>query len=237
MNVLNRIVMVLLILALMALAAVMFYDPQRALEAGTWGMDMARDGVLSIASAQTLYYRIALAVLGLLLFVLLILELRRTRKKSVRIRTEGSGKASIGVESVTQSLAYRIDELPGVRDAKPRISSRGKDVTVSVELHTSPSVNVPNVTNQVVALAHEIIETQLGVKIHGPVEVVVAHEPFPRGSMSPAPNTRPVARPQSSSGPMIPPAARPPVSGPVSGPRTIGERPSSSEAPRRPDGQ
>jgi len=150
------------------------------------GLTRVQESGFFSSASQNRYYLGGVGAAALILLVLLILEIRKTRKKAVRIRTEGNGRARIGVDSVMQSLAYRIDELPGVRDAKPRVTSRGNDVDIAIDLHTSPTVNVPGVTAQIVNLAHEIIETQLGVKIHGKVQVNVAHEPFPRGTMAPA---------------------------------------------------
>ncbi|MBC7236858.1 MAG: hypothetical protein H5T69_13545 [Chloroflexi bacterium] len=80
-------------------------------------------------------------------------------------------------------MEYRIDELPGVRSANTHIVSRGRDVDVAIDLDTSPSVNIPVLTDQIVNLAHEIVEKQLGVKIHGKVNIRVRHEPYPRGTM------------------------------------------------------
>jgi hypothetical protein len=214
MNVFNRIVMVLLILALMALGVLLITMPLRAIDtladviASTRGLSVFTDNALYT------YFVIGVGLLVVFLFILLILELRQPRQKTVRIRTEGDGRARIGVESVTQSLAYRIDELPGVRNARPRINSRGNDVDVAIDLDTSPSVNVPSVTGEVVKLAHEIIETQLGVKIHGPVQVNVSHEPFPRGTMAPGAGTAvgvetgslPVVPPPTRRPPVVPPA-------------------------------
>lgn len=226
MNVFNRIVMVLLILGLLALSAVMFFTPQIAMDNTVAAISGLRDSAL-FESGQNTMYLAGVAVIALVLFILLILEIRKSRQKSVRIKTEGNGKARIGVDSVVQSLAYRIDELPGVRDAKARVTSRGNDVAVAVDLHTSPTVNVPAVTAQIVNLAHEIIETQLGVKIHGKVEVNVAHEPFPRGTMAgtaPRPEAAAKARPES----VIPPVS-------VAGPRQpTAPRPDPYPAPQTP---
>jgi len=212
MNVFNRIVMILLILGLLALCVVMLVEPQAAVETAIYLLsNLQASGYISGGGLDT-YYVVGVAIAVVVLLMLLFLEVRRGRKKSVRIKTEGNGQARIGVDSVVQSLVYRIDELPGVRDAKAHITSRGNDVAVVVDLHTSPTVNVPAVTGQVVKLAHEIIEAQLGVKIHGKVQVNVAHEPFPRGTMAPgAPTPRPEAkaRPETMIPPLAPEAQRP----------------------------
>lgn len=183
MNVFNRIVMILLILFGLAAAVALAVFNVAA-------FDIMRQYVDAIQQSLFIdqYYMIYLAVLAvkaLLLLLLLVLEVRRPRQKTVRIRTKGGGKARLGVDSVMQSLEFRIDELAGVRKVHPRIISRGRDVEVTIDLDTSPSVNVPVLTDQIIDLCHDIVEGQLGVKIRGKVVVNVKHEPYPRGTMPP----------------------------------------------------
>jgi hypothetical protein len=183
MNTFNRIVMVVLILVLLAVAVLVLTMPWEVARVLRQSGEFLSDAIYD----DTFYFTMiaVAAVVAFLLLVLLWLELRRRRRKTVRIKTEGRGRASLGVESVEQSLEYRIDELAGVRDVNTRIKSRGRDVDVNINLNTSPSVNVPVLTQQIVDLAHDIIEGQLGVKIHGKVHIDVKHEPYPRGTMPP----------------------------------------------------
>ncbi|NLG28146.1 MAG: alkaline shock response membrane anchor protein AmaP, partial [Chloroflexi bacterium] len=123
------------------------------------------------------------AAILLLLLVLLYLEIRKTQHKAVRIQTQDGGNARLDISSVAQSVEYRVDELAGVRKVKTRITSRGKDVDVAVDLDTSPSVNIPALTDQIIAMTHEIVEGQLGIRIHGRPVINIKHEPYPRGTM------------------------------------------------------
>ena len=180
MNVLNRILMVLLILALLAAVVFLVRDPLAvAMFVQTWA---ARFWELLFVQQFYQYFLIGMGVLGLILLLLLWGELRRGRRKTVRIRNK-LGKANLDVQSVMQSLEYRIDELAGVRKVHPKVVSRGSDVDVTIDLDTSPSVNVPVLTQQIMELCRDIVETQLGVKIHGKVQVNITHEPYPRGTM------------------------------------------------------
>lgn len=183
MNVFNRIIMIVCILVSLAVVALVMRDP-------LWAIDMARTGLdafeLAVFSEQSYY--IFLAATGfyeLVLVILFWLEVRRTKRKTVRIKTRGGGKAQLGVQSVAESLEYRIDELAGVRKVEPHIVSRGRDVQVRIDLDTSPSVNIPVLTDQIMDLCHDIVVGQLGVKIHGKVVINVRHEPYPRGTMAP----------------------------------------------------
>ncbi len=181
MNIFNRIAMVLIILALFALVVLLLLFPREVAL------------VIQGAMASTLdllntgqFFVIFVAICGIVLLVLLILlwlELRHSQLKTVRITAAKSGDAQLGVQSVAQSLENRIDELAGVRKVDAQVASHGKDVEVLLNMDTSPSVNVPMLSDQIVELTRNIVETQLGLKIRGKVRINIRHEPYPRGAM------------------------------------------------------
>jgi hypothetical protein len=187
MNVFNRVIVIVSILVWLAVAVVIMLLPVDAADLAVYYIGQFRQAVFG-----SLFYTYLMAVGGAKLLVLLILlwlEVRRPHSRTARIKIKGGGTARLEVGSVAQSLEYRIDELAGVRKVHPRIASRGRDVAVRIDLDTSPSVNIPVLTSQIIDMAHDIIEGQLGVKIHGKVEINVKHEPYPRGTM---PSTGPL---------------------------------------------
>jgi uncharacterized membrane protein len=52
-------------------------------------------------------------VLAIVWLVLFVLEVRRSRRKTVRIKTASDGVAQLGIESVAQSLEYASMSWPG----------------------------------------------------------------------------------------------------------------------------
>ncbi len=183
MNIFNRIMMILLILLGLAVLGFMLYASMyvQLLDVAREELDFFKESLLS----DTLFYYAFVAaclLVGLVLLVLFVLEVRRPRYKMVRIKSAGGGDARLAVQSVAQSLEYRIDELPGVRAVQPRIISRGGDVEVMIGLDTSPSVNIPVLTAQISDLCQEIVESQLGLKLHGRVRLNIRHEPYARGT-------------------------------------------------------
>jgi hypothetical protein len=183
MNVFNRIVMVLCLLLMLAAAVALIAFPLDSVAAVRACIDRFEQAMFN---DQFFYIFLgAAAALGLVALLLVILEFGKPRKKSVRIKTKGGGNAVLGIDSVAQSLEYRIDELAGVRKVQSRIVSRGRDVEVTIDLDTSPSVNVPVLTDQIIDMCHDIVEQQLGVRIRGKVGVNVRHEPYPRGTVAP----------------------------------------------------
>ena len=238
MNVFNRIVMVLGILLLIALLAYVLILPNYASDSADIGLKYFGENyaryfeedqpVLPFGVAGQLFatiFPVAGGVAVLVLIVLLVLEVRRPRRKVVRIKTQGGSYARLEVGSVAQSLEYRVDELAGVRKVKTHIVSRGKDVDVTLDLDTSPSVNIPVLTDQIIALCHDIVEGQLGIHIHGRPVINIKHEPYPRGTM---PSTKPLGSEAVSATP--PMANAPKVQAPSYGASLgLGEAPAADE--------
>ncbi len=229
MRIFNRIVMIIGILLLLFVALVLMIRPLEAIDWMRMWLDYFEE---SIFDATFFYiYLGVLAGLVLILLIILWLEIRRSRRKTVRIKTKSGGTAELGTQSVAQSLEYRIDELAGVRHVKTHVKSRGRNVEINIDLDTSPSVNIPVLTDQVMDLAHEIVEKQLGVPIHGRVNLRVRHEPYPRGTM-------PVSGAMGEEA-IVPPGRTKPKPAPAPPPEAERERPEAApsaerEAPPKP---
>ncbi len=184
MNVFNRIVMVLILLTLIVAVAFVMMRPVTSASILLGVVHSLRDIVLLMPGSFQVSSAVGVAALVLLL-VLLGLEVRPTARRFVQVQTKGRGTANLGLESVANSLEYRIDELEGVRKVVPRLHSRGREVDIVLDVDASPSVNVPSLSEQLISLAHDIVEGQLGLKIHDAVVVNVNYEPYPRGTMPP----------------------------------------------------
>jgi hypothetical protein len=196
MNVFNRIAMIILILGLLVGVAYFTVRPLSVIATVETNLSYFKE---AIPTDQYFFMFLLTNVLLLLILVILLwMELRRPRYRTVRIKNTGAGDARLSVESVAQSLEYRVDELPGVRKVQPRVTSRGRDVDISLVLNTSPSVNVPELSAQIADLCREIVETQLGLRLHGKVAIKILHEPYPRGTMpvsAPLPKVSAPSRP------------------------------------------
>lgn len=181
MNTFNRIIMVLAIILALAVVVFIMMRPLQAVDLARVGLDRFEQALFD---AQFFYIFLAASGgIALILLILLWLELRRRRQDFVQVDIEGGGRAKLSIASVAQNLEYRIAELPGVSNVIPRIKSRGKDLDVIIDLETDPPVNIPTLSAKIVDLCRNILEDQLGVKIHNKVQVNVQHEPYPRGAM------------------------------------------------------
>ena len=184
MNAFNRVLIILLILAIIVLTAVVVIAPKESTELGRQSFETL--------GAYTDYYQspqhwplftsgriiVGGAIVLLCLFVLW-LELRRPRKKTIRAHKMAGGEAHIAVDSIAQRLAYNIDQLPDVVKVSPRITGRTRGVDVDLILETTPDIDVPMKTEEVMQVTREVVEEQMGLKL-GKVQVKIKHAPYPK---------------------------------------------------------
>ncbi|MGC9360972.1 MAG: hypothetical protein ACP5G7_11485, partial [Anaerolineae bacterium] len=123
MNVFNRIVMVILLLGLIALAVFLLVRPLQAVAWAQVNLKYFEAQVVDPAFWE-IFFLGALGAIAVLV-ILLWLEVRKRRRKTVRVRTRAKSDAQLAVESVSHSLEYRIEELAGVRKVVPKVRSYG----------------------------------------------------------------------------------------------------------------
>lgn len=176
MNVFNRIIMVLLFIAIIALVVVTLRWPFATISVIRSFLDWAQ------AQINPYTWPIMLAggiLIGLLCILLIILELRRPRRKMVPIRKVSGGKAFLLTESVARRLAWYIGRLSDVSRVTPIVWARGSGVDVRIDLETAPQVDVPMKTEEVLAVVREQVEDKMGLKLRR-VRVQVRSAPFPK---------------------------------------------------------
>lgn len=183
MNVFNRIVVILLILALMILIPLGLIFPEQAQAVLRTGADVIQLNVAwlnGLPAQNELAVRAGLSVAGLIIFLigllLLILELVRFRRRTVRLR-DGSGELT--TNGIAEHLGYYIDMLPDVVRVQPTVRSKGKTVSAALYAETAPGINVPEKSNQIRETARYVLEEQLGLQVRDEIRVVIRPASFP----------------------------------------------------------
>jgi hypothetical protein len=183
MNVFNRLIVILLLLALIVLTVIFVITPGPSLRLVTATSDWLHQGVLDYVDADPLFFAGARVVIGgaviIACLLILWLEVRRPRKKTIRAQKMAGGEARIATESVEQRLAYNIDQLPDVIKVGPRITGKSRGVDVDLLLETSPEIDVPMKTEEVMQVTREVIVERMGLKL-GKVQVRIKHAPYPK---------------------------------------------------------
>lgn len=199
MNLFNRILIILVILAVMILIPLALILPEQTEFVLSYAAQLIRlnlDWLNTLAATEQILVRLVLAVVALIVFVigllLLILEVIRIRRSTVKLK-DGSGE--LMTDSVGGHLAYSIDQLPDVIRVKPTVQSKGKSVRASLYVETGPGVNVPQKSAQIAETARQVIEEQLGLRISKEIKVVIKPVPYPQARRGRWSASRPGPRP------------------------------------------
>jgi len=184
MNAFNRLVIVVLLIAIILLVIVVAVVPRESLTLVNGFLGWTQQGVEDYMTGSQWATFAAARVLvagGIILVCLffLWLELRRPRKKTVRVQKLAGGEAHITVDSIAQRLAYSIDQLPDVIKVTPKITARSRGVDILLILETTPDIDVPMKTEEVLEVTREVVGERMGLKL-GKVQVQIKHVAFPR---------------------------------------------------------
>ncbi len=183
MSIFNRTVVILLLIALILLIAVFVIVPRDSLRLVAGTADWLYDGTADYADADPLFFAALRVIIGGALIVLCLfllwLQLRRPRKKTIRAQKLEGGEAYITVDSVEQRLAYNIDQLPEVIRVSPQVDSRSRGVDVTLLVETTPEIDLPMKTDEIMQVAREVIVERMGLKL-GKVQVKIKHAPYPK---------------------------------------------------------
>lgn len=185
MNIFNRIVSLLLLSALLTLVVLLAVFPMESLRTAQNGLSLT-SSFLERAQTDALWLftavRVLAVVLAVVLFALLLWgELRPRRPRAVRIHTESGSQASVTTESVAKRLTWHIDQLADVISVTPQVNASGKAVNVVLHLETRPEIDVPMKTEEVVAVAREVITERMGLQL-GKIDVRIKHAAYQEGA-------------------------------------------------------
>ncbi len=188
MNTFNRIVMIFLLVVLLIVSLIATVVPFAVLDALIRFLMTTRSGLESMYRAGPLVFMLAQAgiilALAIIIGTLLVLEIRRGKPPVVKVTTPEGKQAAILVDSVAMRLRYHLDQLADVIDVVPQVKAKGDLVNVTVEVITSPDVNVPMKTQEILHLLREVVEERMGLKL-GRADVRIKHAPYPGDSGAP----------------------------------------------------
>jgi uncharacterized alkaline shock family protein YloU len=175
-NVFNRVVVILLVLGIIFTMPILMIAPQPFI--GILAQQLSYIEPLVDANTQMVIVLVGVIVL-LLCALILWLELRRPSLRTVKLRGVSGGEAELTTDSVSQRLAYNIDQLADVVEVRPKVISKGKGVEVVLDLETSPDVDVPAKTEEVCQVARQVVEERMGLELRK-IRVNIKHAPYPQ---------------------------------------------------------
>ena len=201
MNVFNRVLVIILLLGLIAVLLVIAVLPTSFI---AW-LQAVGTGADALMEAPVVYIRLGVtAVLLVVAVVLLVLEVRRSKRSTVTVTQAGGSMVELGTESVARSLEYHVGQVPGVVKVLPAVTSQGKLVRVVLDLELDPLADLRAKSEEIVQLTQELLQGKLGLKLaSGGLRVKVRQAPYSRQGTG----TEPPAGQVPPTVPTEPPAA------------------------------
>lgn len=209
MNVVNRVVLVILLLAAIPICTILLVWPVPVLQAA--GLQLT--ALVDFLNSLQWYVRALLSILfaltlDIILILFLVLELRRPAPKAIRVEKATGGEVLVGVRSIADGLRYEIDQLSSVLRSRSKISARRRGVVVELDVETAAGIGVPEKAEQIVETARRVVEERMGLKLARPPRVNMRTVPYPSAPRGPARRKEaPLALPERQ-----PPEAIPPIS-------------------------
>jgi hypothetical protein len=187
MNVVNRVVLVILLLAAIPLCTILVVWPVPVLEAA--GVQLA--ALVAFLNSLQWYVRALLGILfaltlNIIFILFLVLELRRPTPKAIRVEKATGGEVLVGVRSIADGLRYEIDQLSSVLRSRSKISARRGGVVVELDVEMAAGIDVPEKAEQIVETARRVVEERMGLKLARPPRVNLRTVSYPSTPRVPA---------------------------------------------------
>jgi len=197
MNVFNRILVLILALAVLVVAFILTVWPQ------TW--TVVGEYMLYLSQYARLAYILVGILVMLLCGLLLLLEVRRPRRaKYVMVDKVTGGQARVLIDSVSRRLNYEVDLLQDVSQVKSRIDAKGRGLRVTVDVMMGPDVDVPMKTDEIIETARRMIEDHMGLKLAGKTKDAITVNIRHPKQIAPARPELPAVAPATEAPPELP---------------------------------
>lgn len=181
MNYFNRLLVVVVLLGIFACVLASAVVPFGVLSLAQQGLTQLNETLSQryLDDAQQFRLIQVLTVIGatIVLLPLLWWEIRRRGPATVRVSSGSGERATLTADSVTQRLAWHIDQLPDVVNVTPTVRSHGGAVDVKLTVRTTPDIDVPMKTDEIIAVTREVVEERMGLRL-GKVQVQINHAPY-----------------------------------------------------------
>lgn len=108
----------------------------------------------------------AFAVSFILVSLLILVgEFGPQEPSAIPLAGVAGGGATVSIDTITERIKDEVEQLSGVRMARPRVTSRRGAIEAVVELRTYPDVHLPTKADEVVQSVRRAIEEGLGVQV------------------------------------------------------------------------
>jgi hypothetical protein len=169
MNVINRLALVLICLALIAGAGAViglaWAAPQESIDwladAAGWLDDHNTDGTKALITFGS-------ALVIALALVALVMELFPQNSGEVKVTGLQVGDAVLTTQAIGQRIEEVVNQVPNVSDVRATVRAKRKGVTVALDLHVDPEANLAAVTDAACEAARDVLTDKVHVELLAP---------------------------------------------------------------------
>jgi hypothetical protein len=212
-NVLNRILMILICLTLIAAAisviVLAWTIPNDSIAALRDAVDWLDENNQDLEKALLTGIASGVAFLAL---VVLLFEMTPKTGNEVKVTDLQVGDAVLSTTAIAQRIEEAVRAVPHVADVKATVKAKGKGVAVGLDLHVDPEANLAQVTDEACQAARDVLTQRVHVGLVAPPRARLHYRELrlnrpARPVLVPAPRTELEGEPEASE----PIAAREPV--------------------------
>ena len=178
MNLFNRVVIVILLVVFLAATFLSLLSPPAVVDILRNALDQIEVTIPFyniLSGAYWAYLGVGLGII-VLCGLLLWLELRPPRRKTVEVSDAEGYRVQVSVKSITQRLQTALGGVADVSRVKPKVISRGKKVDVTLDVQVHPAVDLPLKTDEITQVTREVIQERMGISV-GKVRVKMQDGP------------------------------------------------------------
>jgi hypothetical protein len=169
MNLFNRIVLVVILVALaaggIAVAVLTWTLPNESIEklgdAVQWLSDNNQELERALVAAVAL-------LISVIAIALLLFELVPRNWTEVKVTDVQTGDAYLSTASIGQRIEEAVSRVPHVSDVRALVKAKRKGVQVSLDLHVEPQANLATVTDAANEAARDVLTNQVHVALVEP---------------------------------------------------------------------
>lgn len=169
MNLFNRILVILLMIAVgaaaIAIAVLAWTIPNRTIN---WLADAVQWLDDNDGDTEKALLTIGCVVAVIVALAVLILELVPHRRTVVAVTGVEGGAATLSTGAIAQRVEDAVRQVPDVADARAFVQARRKGVEVEMDLEVDPEANLAELTGAASAAARNALENRMHVALATP---------------------------------------------------------------------
>jgi hypothetical protein len=180
MNIVNRLIIVLEIVVLVAFAAMVIvlawaYGPETVHKLGSFVTYLDNHDT----TVPKIVITLGAAFVILLAVAFLVLEVAPRGGRTVAVLDVGTGTAVISTAAVSRRLERIVGDLPEVEASRAKVAAKRKGVSVAMQVMVEPRSDLSTTATEVARVVEDTITNQMKLVLEAPVRLQLYYSSRP----------------------------------------------------------